>query len=60
MPADDIGFQSIAFPLVGAGSGGFNQEKAELQKLDSLLEVSIVEFKQCRIDFPPNSPAERV
>ncbi len=44
------GFQSIAFPLIGAGSG-FNQEQAksimedELQRLESPLEVRLVVFK---------------
>jgi O-acetyl-ADP-ribose deacetylase len=43
-------FQSIAFPLIGAGSGGFNQERAqkimlgELQKLELPLEVTVVVF----------------
>ncbi len=43
--ASEHGFRSIAFPLIGAGSGGFNQERAkeimldELQILDSPLEV---------------------
>jgi O-acetyl-ADP-ribose deacetylase len=27
--ADEHGFRSLAFPLIGAGSGGFNQEKAQ-------------------------------
>lgn len=50
--AEDNGFQSIAFPLIGAGSGSFNQEKAkrimldELQKLDRGLEVRLVVFKR--------------
>lgn len=50
--ASDNGFQSIAFPLIGAGSGGFNQEKAkrimlnELQSLESSIEVVVVLFKQ--------------
>ena len=26
--SNEKGFQSIAFPLIGAGSGGFNQEQA--------------------------------
>ena len=45
-------FQSIAFPLIGAGSGGFNQERAqaimldELQELDSPLEVTVVVFRK--------------
>jgi O-acetyl-ADP-ribose deacetylase len=43
-------FRSIAFPLIGAGSGGFNQERAqelmltELQKLELPLEVTVVVF----------------
>ena len=46
--APEQGFQSIAFPLIGAGSGGFNQERAqaimldELQKLESPLDVTAV------------------
>ena len=49
--AEENRFQSIAFPLIGAGSGGFNQEKAkqimlrEMQMLDSALEVTVVAFK---------------
>ena len=48
--AAENGFRSIAFPLIGAGSGGFNQEKAkqimlrEMQSLDSPLEVTVVIF----------------
>jgi O-acetyl-ADP-ribose deacetylase (regulator of RNase III) len=48
--AVERGFRSIAFPLIGAGSGGFNQERAkaimldELEKLDSALEVRVVVF----------------
>jgi len=50
--AEENGIQSIAFPLIGAGSGGFNQEKAkqimldELQKLEVRLEVKLVVFKK--------------
>lgn len=45
------GFQSIAFPLIGAGSGGFDPDRAkalmldELSKLDVPLVVRIVVFK---------------
>ena len=45
-------FQSIAFPLIGAGSGGFNQERAretmldELQKVESPLDVTVGVFKK--------------
>lgn len=50
--AEKSGFQSIAFPLIGAGSGSFIQEKAknimldELQVLDSPLAVTVVVFKR--------------
>ena len=43
-------FRSIGLPLIGAGSGGFNQERAqkimlgELQKLELPLEVTVVVF----------------
>lgn len=48
--AEENGFQSIAFPLIGAGSGGFDSDKAkkimldELQKLDLAIEVTVVVF----------------
>ena len=47
----DKGFKSIAFPLIGAGSGSFNQDKAkalmldELSKLDVPMTVKVVVFK---------------
>lgn len=50
--AEENGIQSIAFPLIGAGSGSFNQEKSkqimldELQKLERGLEVKLVVFKK--------------
>jgi O-acetyl-ADP-ribose deacetylase len=50
--AVEHGFRSIAFPLIGAGSGGFNQERAqaimldELQKLESVLEVTVVVYRR--------------
>jgi len=50
--AAEKGFHSIAFPLIGAGSGGFNEERAraimedELQKLESPLEVTVVVFRR--------------
>ena len=49
--ASEKGFKSIAFPLIGAGSGGFNQEQAkalmldELSKLDLPITVKVVVFK---------------
>ena len=48
--AHEKGFASIAFPLIGAGSGGFHQEQAkmlmldELNKLDLPMAVKIVIF----------------
>jgi O-acetyl-ADP-ribose deacetylase (regulator of RNase III) len=50
--AAENGFQSIAFPIIGAGSGGFDQEKDrefmldELQILDSPLAVTVVVFEK--------------
>lgn len=50
--AADNGFRSIAFPLIGAGSGGYNQQRAkqimldEFAKVDSSIDVLIVEFKK--------------
>lgn len=50
--AEANGFQFIAFPLIGAGSGGFNQEKAkqimldEIQNLESSMSVTIIEFRK--------------
>jgi O-acetyl-ADP-ribose deacetylase len=46
------GFQSIAFPLIGAGSGGFKPDRAkvimenELGKMDLPMEVRLVVFKR--------------
>jgi O-acetyl-ADP-ribose deacetylase (regulator of RNase III) len=50
--AVERGFRSIAFPLIGAGSGGFNQDRAraimedELGKMDSPMEVRVVVFRR--------------
>jgi O-acetyl-ADP-ribose deacetylase (regulator of RNase III) len=33
------GFQSVAFPLIGAGSGGFDAERAKAIMLDELASV---------------------
>ncbi len=50
--AQQNNFTSIAFPLIGAGSGGFNQEKVkdimidELGKTDVPMVVKIVIFKK--------------
>ena len=37
--AHEKGFKSIAFPLIGAGSGGFNQEQAKTLMLDELTKI---------------------
>jgi O-acetyl-ADP-ribose deacetylase (regulator of RNase III) len=37
----DQGFQSIAIPLIGAGSGNYNQEKSKKLILDELSRVEI-------------------
>jgi O-acetyl-ADP-ribose deacetylase len=50
--AQDHGFRSIAFPLIGAGSGGFTPERAKAVMLDkphavhAPLSVVIVLFKK--------------
>lgn len=50
--AHEKGFRSIAFPLIGAGSGGFNQERAtaimmdEFGAIDSPMEVRLVIFRK--------------
>jgi O-acetyl-ADP-ribose deacetylase (regulator of RNase III) len=50
--AHEKGFQSIAFPLIGAGSGGFNQERTkaimedELRKVDFPIEVTLVVYRR--------------
>jgi O-acetyl-ADP-ribose deacetylase len=50
--AEEAGFRSVAFPLIGSGSRGFHQERAksvmlnEIQKLHSPLAVKVVVFKK--------------
>lgn len=39
--AHEKGFTSIAFPLIGAGSGGFNQEQAKTLMLDELSKIEV-------------------
>ncbi|HEU5116979.1 MAG TPA: macro domain-containing protein, partial [Isosphaeraceae bacterium] len=45
------GFRSVAFPLIGAGSGGFNEQRAkevmldEFSKSDLPIDVTLVSFK---------------
>ena len=48
--AQQEGFRSLAFPIIGAGSGSFNEEKSlalmldELAKISGDLEVRIVRY----------------
>lgn len=50
--AHEHGFGPIAFPLIGAGSGGFNPDRAkglmldELSKLELPLAVKVVVFRK--------------
>jgi O-acetyl-ADP-ribose deacetylase (regulator of RNase III) len=50
--AHEKGFRSIGFPLIGAGSGGFNADRAktlmldEIEKVDAPLSVVLVVFKK--------------
>jgi O-acetyl-ADP-ribose deacetylase (regulator of RNase III) len=50
--ATEKGFRSIAFPLIGAGSGGFDEERAravmedELTKMEYPLDVRLVVFRK--------------
>ncbi len=45
-------FQSVAFPIIGAGSGGFSQQKAlkiildEFERIESSAKVIVVEFQK--------------
>ncbi len=49
--AGERGFRTIAFPLLGAGSGGFDRERAksimldEFSKSGSPIDVTLVSFK---------------
>jgi O-acetyl-ADP-ribose deacetylase len=48
------GFRSVAFPLIGAGSGGFGEQRAkevmldELSKLEVPIAVKVVVFRRDR------------
>ena len=50
--ATDHGFRSIAFPLIGAGSGGMNAARSEALMLDQLdqdrppLNITLVRFRK--------------
>ena len=48
--AESSGFESLAFPIIGAGSGGFNREKAlavmldELQQVEGTIRINVVQY----------------
>jgi len=48
--AEQQGFQSIAFPVIGSGSGGFSQSKAlemmldELSQIHADLQVKVIQY----------------
>ncbi len=50
--AGERGFASVAFPVIGAGSGGFDQDRAleimldELSGLESTARVAIVRYRR--------------
>lgn len=52
---DDKGFSSVAFPIIGAGSGGFNQATAlqimqdEIDSIRAAASVILVEYKKKRV-----------
>lgn len=52
--AEEQDFSSIAFPLIGAGSGGFNTQRAkeilldQLSSISSRAEVTVVEFAKAK------------
>lgn len=52
--AEEQDFRSIAFPLIGAGSGGFNTQRAkeilldQLSSISSRAEVTVVEFAKAK------------
>jgi len=52
--AQKLGVKSIAFPIIGAGSGGFSSSKAEeilveaLKPFESDIEIIVVRFKKSK------------
>lgn len=50
--ADGLGVRSLAFPLIGAGSGGFDPARVErimmetLHRIDSPVDVRVVRFRK--------------
>jgi O-acetyl-ADP-ribose deacetylase len=62
--AHEKGFKSIAFPLIGAGSGGFNQDRAqaimedELGKMNVPMEVRLVVYEKPGKNLVDNASPE--
>ncbi len=52
--AQENQFASLAFPVIGAGAGGFNEEKAlnlildQMQQIDTPLNIVVVRYKPTR------------
>jgi O-acetyl-ADP-ribose deacetylase (regulator of RNase III) len=50
--AQNTSFASIAFPAIGAGSGGFNEDKSleimanEVQRIRPRIRVTLVRFRK--------------
>lgn len=50
--AEALGLRSVAFPVIGAGSGGFNPESAEkvmmeaFEGIESDVDVTVVRFRR--------------
>jgi O-acetyl-ADP-ribose deacetylase (regulator of RNase III) len=50
--AEQVGVGSIAFPVLGAGSGGYDAKRAEsimiaaFHEIESAIEVTVVRFKK--------------
>lgn len=51
--AERYGYETLAMPLIGAGSGGFNEKRSEellfktLDNMDSMLTASVVRYARC-------------
>jgi O-acetyl-ADP-ribose deacetylase (regulator of RNase III) len=57
--AENLGVRSVAFPIIGAGSGGFDPTQAEqimlevFAEIDSEIEVIVVRYRK-------NAPGQRI
>jgi O-acetyl-ADP-ribose deacetylase (regulator of RNase III) len=49
--AEDLGIHTLAFPIIGSGSGGFDEARAEqimfnaLHEIDGDIDVTLVRFR---------------